>query len=118
MEIRKPATPPKIQEKSKELYAILKTRKTYTKQHIAEYFGVSERTAREIISTLAKRQPIIATSDQRGYRLACTTADAEEVRHQIAELNSRISELQARKAPLERFMELYKKYMQEKEQTR
>lgn len=102
-EIRKPDIPPKMMAKCNETFRMLKTGSTYTKQELSKHFSVSERTAREMISTIAKHQPIIATSDQRGYRLALTFNDYDEAKHQWAEIDSRIAELEARKKPLIRF---------------
>jgi hypothetical protein len=48
---------------------------------------------------------LIATSDQRGYKIAKTKADLEEVIHQWKELDSRIEQLEERKKPLIEFYE-------------
>ena len=105
MAIAKPDIPPKMFNKCNELYQMLKSGKTYSKEQIAEHFGVSVRTAREMISIVAHYQPIIATSDSRGYRLADKGKDYEDTKHQWAELDSRIAELEARKKPLIWFCE-------------
>lgn len=70
-----------------------------------EYNNNNERRVREVISLLAKRRAIIATSDQRGYKLAKTAEDIEEVKHQWAELDGRIRELEERRKPLIEFYE-------------
>lgn len=108
-EIRKPDMPPKMMSKCVEFYDMLKTLKTFTKEEIAAHFNISERSARDMVSAVAKLQPIIATSDQRGYRLAGTLKDYNDAKHQWAELDSRIAELEARKKPLIRFCEKVEK---------
>ena len=72
MKIEKPVTDG-MKQKCNTLYSALKMGKTLTKEQIAVLCGVnSERAAREIVSVLATRRPIITTSDQRGYRLDST----------------------------------------------
>lgn len=107
--IKKPETSPKIRERCKELYGMLRSRSVFTKEQIASHFNTSERSAREMISEIAHYQPVIATSDKRGYRLAMTKEDYEDARHQWAELDSRIAELEARKKPLIRFCDKVEK---------
>lgn len=104
--IAKPQTPKNMQTKCNEMYRMFRTEQVFTKQQFSKHFNVSERTAREMVSTVAKSHPIIATSDKRGYRLARRMSDYEDAQHQLAEINSRIKELQSRKKPLERFCEL------------
>lgn len=84
--------------------------KPLTKAEICERLGWeynknNERRVREVISILAKRRAIIATSDQRGYKLAKTAEDVEEVKHQWAEIDGRIKELEERRTPLINFIE-------------
>lgn len=79
-----------------------------TKVEIGAYLGISasgsnERTIRKIISLLAQKRPIIATSDNKGYRLAKTVEDVADVMHQWKELDSRIEEIEKRKKPLVEF---------------
>lgn len=77
-----------------------------TKEEIAIIIGVkNERSARDVISALAKKVPIIATSDAKGYWMARTTEDIEFVKHVWMEIDSRIEELEARKKPLIAFYE-------------
>ena len=59
-----------------------------------------DRQLRDILSLIAKKRPLIATSDQKGYKLAKTKDDIAEVKHQWKELDSRIEQLSARRKPL------------------
>lgn len=52
--------------------------------------------------------PLIATSDQKGYKIAKSKRDLEEVEHQWKELDSRIENLKERVTPLIKFYEQYK----------
>ena len=65
-----------------------------------EYTPSNDRKLRIVLSNIAKVKPLISTSDQKGYYIAKTKADLEAIEHQIKELDSRIQELEARKAPL------------------
>jgi hypothetical protein len=56
---------------------------------------------------IGKKRPLISTSDSKGYKIAKTKADLEEVCHQWKELDSRILQLQERRKPL---IEFYEKY--------
>lgn len=73
-----------------------------------EYTPSNDRKLRIVLSNIAKVKPLISTSDQKGYYIAKTKADLELVRHQWLEIDSRIEELEARKAPLINFYEKYK----------
>lgn len=96
-----------IKEKANKLYFYLKSIGRYaTKEEIGEFLGVSnERSVRDIISLLATKKPIISHSGVKGYKLAQTEADLEEVEHTWAELSSRMEELERRTAPLIAFRE-------------
>lgn len=104
MEIRKPEMTEATKARLNELYLMLR-RRTHTKSEIMAHFGVSERTAREMISLVSKRAPVIATSDNSGYRIARTAEDLEAVLHSLNELESRRRELDERKQPLIKFYE-------------
>lgn len=73
-----------------------------------EYNSSNDRKLRIVLSNIAKVKPLISTSDQKGYYIAKTKADLEAVTHQWKEVDSRIEELEARKAPLINFYEKYK----------
>ena len=104
MEIKKPEMSEATRGRLNELYLMLKQR-NYKKVEIMLHFGVTERTAREMISNISKKSPVIATSDNSGYRIARTAEDLEEVIHSWKEIDSRQDELEERKQPLIRFYE-------------
>lgn len=106
MKIEKPITQ-NLREKARLILDFLHDKKDYiTKAEIMAVAGVkNERSAREIISYIAGYCPIIATSDNKGYKLAKTTADLEAVEHAWKELDSRQAELERRKQPLIKFYE-------------
>ena len=99
------------QEKANELFLYLKSIGDYaTKEEIGVYLGVkNERSVRDIISLLATKKPILSNSGGKGYKLAQTIDDLEEIEHTWAEIDSRIEQLQERKKPLIKFYEKYKK---------
>jgi len=89
-----------------KLKEILKTR--HIKKDLMIVLGVDERTVRAIISDLAVNEPIIATSNRAGYKLAVDINDADGVDHELKDLDSRIRRLEARKKPLMAFNERVK----------
>lgn len=110
MKIEKPPIE-KIKERANELFKYLISKEVVTKKQICEdlfnwnWNTSNERRIREIISTLAQVKPIIATSDSKGYKLAKSKEDAEDILHQFAELSSRVVELQKRIVPILLFCE-------------
>ena len=109
MKCEKPLTK-NIKEKANNLYLYLKNIGRYaTKEEIGEYLGVkNERTVRDIIALLATRKPIISNSSEKGYKLAQTKDDLEEVEHTWAELSSRMEEIEKRIKPLIKFRDSIK----------
>ena len=109
----------KIKERANLLYIHLKDGILRTKPELCnilgwEYNTSNDRRIREIISMLAKKVPIISTSDNKGYRMAKNICDLEEVEHQWKELDSRIQELEERKKPLIDFYEKARVYDENK----
>ena len=98
-----------IKEKANKLYFFLKSKKDFvSKEEIGAYLGVSnERSVRDVISLLATKKPIISHSGNKGYKLAQTDEDIEDVERTWAELSSRMEELEKRTAPLIAFREKY-----------
>jgi hypothetical protein len=96
-----------IKEKANALYFYLKQVGRYaTKEEIGQFLGVNnERSVRDIIALLATKKPIISHSGNKGYKLAQTADDLEEVERTWAELSSRMEELERRTAPLIAFRE-------------
>lgn len=94
-----------------KLYRFMMANGVVTKDQMFAVLGwdkSKDRQLRELISLIAKKVPVVATSDQRGYFIAKTKDDVEAVEHQWAEISSRIEELQKRIKPLEEFRAKYK----------
>lgn len=111
IEIKKPELTMLERQRGNELYHYLRrAQRLVTKEELCGVLGwkynkSNERRVRELISLLAKRVPIIATSNDKGYKLALTPQDLDAVKHQWSELDSRIEELAERRKPLIRFYE-------------
>lgn len=76
-----------------------------TKQRVMDLFEVSERTARDMLSEIAKRAPLISVSDTSGYRIAVNYTDVGDAMHAYNENKKRAEEILKRNAPLEKFLE-------------
>lgn len=105
-----------MKDKANRLFKYLKDIGRYaTKEEIGEYLGVKdERVIRDVISLLATKKPIISHSGFRGYMLAQTKEDLEEVERTWAELSSRCESLQERMQPLIKFRDMIKYNIGEK----
>ena len=93
------------------LYKYLMAHDIVTKEEMLDHLGwdsKKDRQLRDTLSIIGKKFPLIATSDQKGYKLAKTKNDIEDVIHQWKETDSRIEQLEARREPLIRFYEKYK----------
>lgn len=99
-----------MKDKANKLYFFLKEQGRYvTKEEIGVFLGIkNERSVRDVISLLATRKPIISNSGGKGYKLAQSKEDLEEVEHTWAELSSRMEELEKRIKPLINFREKFK----------
>lgn len=75
-----------------------------TKQKVMDIFGVSERTARDMLSKVAKRAPLISVSDTAGYRIAMRPSDVGDAMHAYNENEKRASEILKRNKPLEMYL--------------
>ena len=75
-----------------------------TKNAIMFHLNVKERTARHLISEIAKDYPLIAVSDHCGYRIATGQKDLDDVRHTYNENRKRAAEILKRNQALEKFM--------------
>ena len=92
------------------LYKFLMTNDIVTKEQMLEHLGWDknkDRQLRDLLSMIGKKRPLISTSDSKGYKIAKTKADIEEVKHQWKELDSRIEQLKERRKPL---IEFYEKF--------
>ena len=109
MKIEKPMTENQRQNGNK-LYRLLMAYDVVTKEEMLAELGWDsrkDRQLRDLLSMIAKKRPLIATSDQKGYKIGKSKADLEEVIHQWKELDSRIEQLKERKKPL---IEFYEKF--------
>ena len=91
-----------------KLYHFMVENGSVTKEQMLDCLGwdsKKDRQLRDLISMIAKKRPVISTSDKKGYKIATTAKDLREVEHTWAEIDSRIEELQARKKPLIDFYE-------------
>ena len=107
MEIKKPMTE-KERENGNMLYRYLMQNDVVSKEQMLAFLGwdsKKDRQLRDLLSMIAKKKPLIATSDQKGYKIAKTKEDLQEVCHQWKELDSRISSLRERVTPLIKFYE-------------
>lgn len=105
MKCEKPITD-NMKEKVNALWAEMRDGRTLTLEEVCKICEVkSTRQARDIMSVLATKKPIISTSDSKGYRMAVKRSDLEYVEHQWRELDSRIKQLQKRVTPLIDFYE-------------
>lgn len=98
-------------ENGNKLYRFMKYNDFVTKEQMLEHLGwdkTKDRQLRDLISMIAKKVPVISTSDSRGYKIAKTKEDLELVEHTWAEMSSRIEELTKRIAPLIEFREKFK----------
>lgn len=109
MKIEKPITE-NIKQKANALFDYLMTQSDYvTKEQIGEYLGIkNERQVRDVIALLATKKPIISHSGAKGYKLAKTKEDLQEVERCWAELSSRREELEKRIEPLIKFRDKVK----------
>jgi uncharacterized protein YbaA (DUF1428 family) len=89
-----------------ELYRLMRDRRV-TKEEIMLRYNISERAARDMISEITKRVPVIATSDNKGYKRAVSAADVEEVIHSYNEDKKRADEILKRNAPRIEFLRQY-----------
>lgn len=81
----------------------------FTRDELAAHLNCSDRKVRREVEKLANYYPIISVSSKQGYRLGSFDDKSsyetlkslkEDVRHTLAELQSRIESLQARMKPL------------------
>lgn len=80
-------------------------KQTMTKQEIMAMFDTNERTARDMVSEVAKRCPIPSNSESSGYKIATRREDIPAVIHAINENNKRAAEILKRNEPLKKFLE-------------
>lgn len=108
-EFKKPELTPSERNRANGLWTLFSSRRgNFKKDEMCSYFGWTypkhDRQIRDVISIVAKKFPIIGLSGDEGYRMARFYSDEDDVRHQLADLQSRINELETRKKPLENFL--------------
>lgn len=94
-----------------KLYKFMMGNDVLTKEQMLNALGwdsKKDRQLRDLISMIAKKVPVISTSDSKGYKIAKTKEDLELVCHQWKENDSRIEEIQARTKPLIDFYEKFR----------
>lgn len=94
-----------------KLYKFMMTHDIVTKEQMLAHLGwdsKKDRQLRILISNIAKKVPVISTSDSKGYKIAKTADDLQEVEHSWSEIDSRIEELNERRKPLIAFYTKYK----------
>ena len=102
----KPMTPNQ-KENGNNLYKFMMQKDVVTKDEMLNFLGWNskkDRQLRDLISFIAKKVPVISTSDSKGYKIAKTIKDVEEAEHQCKELDKRQRELEERKKPLIEFI--------------
>lgn len=109
--IGKPEVSEKDKQRTNELYTYMKlTGRACTKEELCrvigwEYNKTNDRRIRDLINLIKKRRPIIATPDQRGYKVATGKDDLEAVVHQWRYIDKIQADLEATKEPLIAFYE-------------
>ena len=94
-----------------KLYKFLMQNDVVTKEEMLAHLGwdsKKDRQLRELLSLIGQKVPLIATSDQKGYKIAKTKSDLQAVCHQWQENDSRIKVLQDKNKPLIQFYEKHK----------
>ena len=101
---------------------MLKSEKPISKWEMAEKLEMSERRIRDMISECSMYYAVLALSNKEGYRLARNIKEmnqeekekeAEEIRHQLNEFNSRIKVMKKRMKPLIAYLKVLEKSMVE-----
>ena len=75
-----------------KLYRFMKNNDVVTKEQMLDCLGwdkTKDRQLRDLISCIAKKVPVISTSDSKGYKIAQTKKDMKDVIHQWKELDCR-----------------------------
>lgn len=97
----RPQPPKNEKQLAQKILTLLQENEYCTRRHLAVELDVTDRTVRLLVSRLAQTYPIISSSKNgKGYKLAKGYLDLTETAHAIAELESRIIELDKRLHPL------------------
>lgn len=84
------------------VYLLLK--QSTTKEEIIDTLDINERVARDLISFVKKKFPVISISSSKGYRLAQSYDDLADAKQTVDEVQSRIKDLNKGIAPLINFI--------------
>ena len=77
----------------------------YNAEQKFNYRGVEDvMNARDMLSEIAKRAPLISVSDTSGYRIAMRASDVDDAMHAYNENKKRAGEILKRNEPLEKFI--------------
>jgi len=99
---------------------MLRSETPVSKWDMAEKLELSERMIRRMIAECSMYYAVIATSNREGYRLARKidemnleekNREAEEIKHQLNDFNSRIKCLKKRMKPLIAYLKVLEKSM-------
>ena len=94
-----------------KLYKFLMHNDVVTKDQMLNHLGwdrKKDRQLRDLLSLIGQRVPLIAVSSDKGYKVAKTKEDLDEVIHSWKELDTRCKALEGRKKPLIKFYEKYR----------
>lgn len=99
-----PALTQQMKDRLNEMYRLLKNGYC-SKQYLMETFNLGERSIRQLIEIISHRYPVISSSsNNKGYKIATSDEDWEEVDNTARELSNRMQELEKRLKPLMRFI--------------
>lgn len=102
-EPQKPEFTEEMRNKLNYMYRLLKSR-YWTKQELMAEFELGERQVRMMIQEIRQRVPVISTSGtNKGYKVATSSKEMDEVVATWRELYSRSRELGKAIAPLAAF---------------
>lgn len=113
----------KKQDFASPILELLRSETPVSKWDMVERLEVSERRIRKMIAEASEFYAVIATSNREGYRLARKidemnleekNREAEEIKHQLNDFNSRIRCLKKRMKPLIAYLKILEKNMEEK----
>lgn len=94
------------------LLDVFKTGENYTRKELANIFGHTDEYTRQEVGIISMYYPIISYSTKKGYRMVDTKKlieekdqekilkEIEEIKHTLAEINSRIKILKKKQKPL------------------
>lgn len=112
----------KKQDFTSPVLELLRSEKPVSKWEMVEKLEMSERRIRKMISECSMYYAVLSLSNKEGYRLARKidemnqeekNREAEEIKHQLNDFNSRIRCLKKRMKPLIAYLKVLEKSMRE-----